>query len=258
VALQILLNPQRQDEMDRWLVTDGAFGTRTQKAIDFFRDKAMRQSGPPGVADPGLWRFLLDREKLQVIDAVDVTDPSALEGAVPPLSKWTDPIVLGGLSNGVDQLVREVRARVRGESTLMMLRLHGHGSPGLVAVSHGSRRVSPGIDPLLAQSVITLGLMPVFTPLLRQLGPLFCDFGFIELHSCRVGEGPQGESFVRRFTDVIGAPVRAGASRQPIAEVFTLTGKTFSAFPGGVGLQDWGFSRSEAVRPNELPPNRFF
>jgi hypothetical protein len=52
------------------------------------------------------------------------------------------------MSNGIAQLVTRVRDRVRGENSLLMLRLHGHRSPRLIAVSHGSRRVSPGIDPL--------------------------------------------------------------------------------------------------------------
>ena len=84
---------------------------------------------------------------LQVIDSVDVTDPSLLDFVVPEVSKWSDPIVIGGMSNGVAQLHMEVRARARDASSLLMLRLHGHGAPGLVALSHGSRNVSPGIDP---------------------------------------------------------------------------------------------------------------
>ena len=76
----------------------------------------------------------------------------------------------------------------------MMLRLHGM-RPWAGAVSHGSRKVSPGISPIEAQSVINLELMRTIKPLLAQLAPLFNNFGFVELHSCRVGLGPNGRHF---------------------------------------------------------------
>lgn len=252
VALQILLN--RSPAVSPRLVTDGAFGAKTRTAIDTFRREVMRVSGPAGVADPALWRFLLTRAGLQVVDAVDVTDPSLNETVVPEVSRWLDPIVLGGMSNGVEQLVTEVRARVRGERTLMMLRLHGHGAPGLAAVSHGSRRVSPGVDPFAAQSVIALHILPVLTPVLQRLAPLFHDFGFLELHSCRVGEGAGGASFVRKLAVAVGAPVRAAISKQAAAEVFTLTGPTTTGFPAGQSLREWGLSRAEAVKPGVPAP----
>lgn len=252
VALQILLNRSRS--VNPKLATDGAFGAKTSAAVDVFRDQEMMVSGPAGIADPAMWRFMLDGAGLQVVDAIDVTDPTVLEVAVPELEKWTDPIVLGGLSNGVEQLVQEVRARVAGQRTLMMLRLHGHGSPGLEAVSHGSRKVSPGIDPIAAQSIISLALMPTLLPLLQRLDPLFHDFGFVELHSCRVGEGPNGVTFVRRLADALQAPVRAALSKQEMVQVFTLTGPTFTGIPGGGSLRDWGFSREEGVREKIGPP----
>ena len=248
VALQILLNRDNDDV----LVTDGVFGLKTRAAVDVFRDKVMLQSGPRGVADPPMWRFMVERAGLQVIDAIDVTDPTVAEDVVPPISKWTDPIVLGGMSNGVAQLVTDIRARVRGKNSLMMLRLHGHGSPGLIAISHGSRRVSPGINPTLAQTVISMELLPTLTPLLQQIAPLMNNFGFVELHSCRVGEGAGGENFVRRLAQTFRAPVRAGVSKQHTTDVFTLTGNTFSGFPDGGALVDWGLSREEGVHPIDL------
>jgi hypothetical protein len=252
VALQILLN--RSKAIAPKLTTDGDFGDKTRAAVDLYRDKEMRTSGPKGVADPALWRFLLARAELQVIDAVDVTDPLLLETAVPELSKWSDPIVLGAMSNGVAQLVREVRARVKGNRSLMMLRLHGHGSAGLHAVSHGSRRVMPGVDPFLAQSVISVDIIPVLLPLLRQLEPLFHDFGFVELHSCHVAEGARGASFVRQLALAVQAPVRAAHNIQQAQDVFTLTGPTSTGFPGSGGLKDWGYGRKEGVRATYGPP----
>ena len=250
VALQILLN--RYATNTPLLVTDGDFGGLTKTAVNTFRDRVMRVSGPSGEADPAMWRFLLERAKLQVIDSIDVTDPTLLDYVVPEVSKWTDPVVMGGMSNGAKQLVTEVRARVRGQRSLLMLRLHGHGAPGLIALSHGSRRITPGIDPFLAQSVISNNIMPALMPLLQQLSPLMHNMGFIELHSCRVGLGATGAAFVKQFAQVMQAPVRAALSQQPHNKVFTLIGNTFTGIPGGGTIAQWGISRSEGVRPG--PP----
>jgi hypothetical protein len=254
VALQVLLN--RSPVIQPKLVTDGAFGKLTKSAIDTFRSKVMIQSGPDGVADPAMWRFLLDRASLQVVDAIDVTDPTLLDFVVPEVSKWNDPIVIGGMSNGVAQLLTEVRARARGAKSLLMLRLHGHGSPGLIALSHGSRKVSPGIDPIVAQSIITTALIPALTPLLKQLTPLMHNLGFLEFHSCRVAFGPSGANFVRQLANTLQVPVRAasGPSDQPFKSVFTLVGPTFNGIPGGMNLEEWGTSRAEGVRAFTGPP----
>jgi hypothetical protein len=50
VALQILLN--RDPAIRPRLVTDGSFGAKTVAAVNTFRERVMRQSGPSGVADP--------------------------------------------------------------------------------------------------------------------------------------------------------------------------------------------------------------
>jgi peptidoglycan hydrolase-like protein with peptidoglycan-binding domain len=247
VALQVLLN--RSSAVQPKLVTDGAYGKLTQAAVDTFRSKVMSVSGPPGEAEPALWRFLLERERLQVIDSVDVTDPVLLDIVVPEVSKWNDPIVIGGMSNGIAQLVTEVRARAQGDNSILLLRLHGHGSPGLIALSHGSRRVSPGIDPILAQSIINSALLPVVSPLLQQITPLMHNLGFIEFHSCRVAEGGGGINFVTRLANIVRVPVRAAQSKQPAETVFTLVGSTFNGMPEGQSLEDWGFSRQGGVRP---------
>ena len=59
---------------------------------------------------------------------------------------------------------------------------------------------------------------------------------------------------VQQLANVIRAPVRAGTSKQQMAAVYTLTGQTFSGFPGNVSLRSWGLSRNEAVGPGKLPP----
>jgi hypothetical protein len=252
VALQILLN--RDPAIHPKLVTDGSFGPKTGTAVDVFRAKVMRQSGPKGVADPPMWNFLISRAQLQVIEAVDVTDPAVVSWVLPYLSPAAILIESGGMSNGVAQLVTEIRARARGQQSLMMLRFHGHGGPGLVAISAGSRHSTGGIDGIAAQAVISLSLLQTLAPVLTQIRPLMHNFGFVELHSCRIAQGSNGMQFVKQLANVIHAPVRAGMSKQQMHTVYTLVGQTFSGFPGGATLRQWGLSRDEAVGPGKQPP----
>lgn len=250
VALQILLNRKNKNRV----VTDGTFGPLTSGAIDEVRQSLGVSTGPKGVADPRLCQLLVKDTGLQWIDTIDVTDPQTREDTEAPLSKWTTPIVLGGMSSGVAHLVKQIQTRTRPRE-LLMLRLHGHGAPGIVAVSHGSRHLyteeekkNPFLDPFQAQSILALKLMPTIKPLLAQLAPLFNNFGFVELHSCRVALGPGGASFVQLLANVLGVPVRAALSKQHTDEVFTLTGETLTAFPNGGRLLDWARSREESVR----------
>jgi hypothetical protein len=117
------------------------------------------------------------------------------------------------------------------------------------SISAGSRHSTGGIDGIAAQAVITLNLLQTLTPVLTQIGPLMHNFGFVELHSCRIAQGVNGMHFVQQLANTIRAPVRAGTSKQQMAAVYTLTGQTFSGFPGNVSLRQWGLSRDEAVGP---------
>jgi peptidoglycan hydrolase-like protein with peptidoglycan-binding domain len=253
VALQILLN--RDPAIRPKLVTDGSFGAKTAAAVDKFRAEVMLQSGPKGVADPPMWSFLLTRAELQVIDFIDITDPAVLVQALPNLTS-PFPILIesGGMSNGIAQLVTEIRVRARGEQSIMMLRLHGHGGPGLMAISAGSRHSTGGIDGIAAQSVMTPLLLQTLAPVLSQIAPLMHNFGFVELHSCRVAQGANGMGFVRHLANIIRAPVRAALSKQKMDKVYVLVGPTFSGFPGNATLRQWGLSRKEAVQPSKPQP----
>lgn len=255
VALQILLN--RDPAIRPKLVTDGSFGPKTGKAIDTYRERVMMQSGPTHVADPTMWSFLLARAQLQVVEAVDITDPLVLEETVPKLSPGAITVQIGGMSNGISQVVTDIRARARGQRSIMMLRFHGHGAPGLIAISAGSRRSTGGIDGIAAHSVLTLPMLQTFAPWLRQLGPLLNNFGFIELHSCRIAQGVQGAMFLRELANTFGAPVRAALSKQQMARVYTLVGQTRSGFPGNTTLRQWAFSRDEAVRSTQVDHSPF-
>jgi hypothetical protein len=247
VALQILLNRSRPGGIV--LKVDGYYGDKTAKAVQKYRDEVMRMSIPGEPAGPALWMDLLHRASLQVVDAVDITDPMVEELSSAALRPYGSPIELGGMSGGVGQLMADVRARA-GRGSMLLFRTHGHGAPGLVAVSHGKRslEISKGVDPVREQTVLNRKTVEMLRPALGQITPLMCDFGFVEFHACKVALGWAGISFLRTLAHIWRAPVSASSQSQSGEGInnFYLTGRVVTAYPGGVGLRAWAAGRNEA------------
>ena len=192
-----------------------------------------------------MWLRLIGGLDLQVIDVVDVTDPELVEAIVPDLSQFSVPILIGAMSNGVGQAITEIKARARGGGSLMLIRFHGHGAPGLAAVSHGTSRLNPGINPILAQSVFTVEVVKLLRPMLQGVAPLMHDMGSVEFHSCRVAQGINGHTLVRDLAGIWGAPVTAGLSRQKGGgtQNLILQQPSFTSFPVGANLKHWAQQR---------------
>ncbi|MBL8234257.1 MAG: peptidoglycan-binding protein, partial [Bryobacterales bacterium] len=226
VALQILLN--RFGATGTPLKVDGHYGRKTASAVAAFRREILKSPGPGSSTDLAFWQSMLRLTQLQTIEAVDVTDPMLTETAVPELQKQkANPIMLGGTSNGVDQLMRLIGLEARGMGSVLLLRFHAHGGPGLVAVSHGTRKISPGIDPnheLTVLNEITVGKL---RPVLESIAPIFANFGFVEFHACKVAQGGKGEKFLETLADIWRVPVTAPLSSQSATHaVFALSGAT--------------------------------
>jgi len=246
VALQILLN--RHKPQGILLDVDGAYGDRTAKSVQAYQADEMRISGRADIVSVPMWLHLLGRHSLQVIEAVDVGDPDLLDSIVPVLSDFTDPIVTGAMSNGLNQVMIEIRARARGDASVMLVRFHGHGAPGITAVSFGKRKLFPGVNPFKELSALNSDVIRVLRPALEGMAPLLCDFGFIELHACKVARGPSGIAFLRDLASIWKAPVTAGTGSQSAEgkNNFILKGELVTAFPGNVDLKTWAKSRKEA------------
>lgn len=247
VALQILLNRR----LGRTLVTDGVYGQLTADAVTRFRNDVMKASGSGDVTDGSFWQELIRGAGLQVTDAVDVTDPMLLDVVVPELGRFGRPIETGAMANGVIQVMTDIRAQVADKSKLLLMRFHGHGGPGVAAVSFGKRSLDlvKGIDHEATLAVINGKTVAAVAPQLRQMAPLFANFGFVEFHACRVALGAGGAALLRTLADIWNAPVSASTESQNAEgkSNFVLTGQIVTAFPGGVDLRRWAFSRSDAV-----------
>ncbi len=247
VALQILLNRTRPGGIV--LKVDGHYGDKTEKAVLKYHEEVMRMSVPGEPAGPALWIDLLNRAGLKVVDAVDITDPMVEDLSSSALRSYGSPIELGGMCGGVGQLMAEVRTRAR-QGSVLLFRTHGHGAPGLVAVSHGKRslEISKGVNPVKEQTVLNRKTVEALRPTLAQIEPLMCEFGFIEFHACKVALGWEGLSFLRTLADIWKVPVSASSQSQSGEGMnnFHLTGRVVTAYPRGAGLKAWAAGREEA------------
>jgi hypothetical protein len=250
VALQLLLNRVRR--INPGLTVDGHYGRNTANAVTRFREQIMQTSGRGDVVDGPVWLSLISGTDLQVLDIIDVTDPVVVESVVPDVAQFTVPILIGAMSNGVTQAITEIKSRARGNGSLLLIRFHGHGAPGLAAISHGTSRLNPGIDPILAQSVFTIEVVKLLRPLLQGIAPLMHDMGFVEFHSCRVAQGQNGSSMIRDLASIWLSPVSAGLSRQKGGGNlnFILQQPSFTSFPAQANLKTWAASRDALLSVN--------
>ncbi|MBL8834632.1 MAG: DUF4347 domain-containing protein [Alphaproteobacteria bacterium] len=247
IALQILLNRR----FGKILVTDGIYGQNTSDAVARFRNEVMKTSGSGDLADGPLWLELIRNAGLQAADAVDVTDPVVLDAVVPELGQFGRPIQTGAMTNGVIQVMTDIKAQVAEKSKLLLMRFHGHGGPGLASLTFGKRSLDlvKGIDHEATLTVLNGKTVATLAPALRQMAQLMADFGFVEFHACRVALGAAGAALLRNLADIWNVPVTASTESQSAEGKanFLLTGQLVTAFPGGVDLRRWAFSRAEKV-----------
>jgi hypothetical protein len=241
-VLQLLLNRAGNS-----LKVDGVFGPRTQAAMTGFQRK--RKLPHTGATDKQTWDRLFHEDRLPLIDLVDVFHDSYNGRENPPniglyeaqareiVNSGGSPIYLGGMSNGLVQMGEQLR----GASQILLLRIVGHGGPGVQAISMGK---GGWIEPVGRRDVrhlfphqttsINMGNIMMLPPSLRGI---FGPWGSLELHGCHVAQGIKGRDFVRKLADTVGVPVTAGTGSQESGMRFL--GPTYTAVPGEGTLERW-------------------
>lgn len=249
VALQILLNRRKLDGDP--LGVDGVYGPKTAAAVLTFREKVLRMSGSGDVADGDVFGPLLAGAGLCVVDALDVTDPDVLGDGQVLGAQGSRLVQTGAMSNGVGQVVADVARRASGHRSVVLLRFHGHGAPGRMGVSIGTRQMwkdaGIAVDPSKERSLLDLDVVKAASAELEKLRPYFADFGSAELHGCKVG---QDTKILSALASLWGVPVSASTEQQVGGdEALEFEGKVRTVFPGGGSLRGWAKSRAEALVP---------
>jgi len=223
------------------LAVDGIFGSQTFDAVKQFQSDPARNLLEDGVIGEHTWRALTSGRNLQVIDATDVTQPGDdLCEPVDVVQAGGRPIRMYGMCNGVRHALQQIRAEAQ-VGRVVLLRFHGHGSPGNMGVTTGtSSHPSSEFGNMFLDSLVRI-LVP--------LADLFHSWGSVEMHGCRVGQGSDGRRLVRGLSYALNVPVTAGIRTQYGGGLttFRFEGPTFTACPNGQSLKAWSQARPSPV-----------
>ena len=228
-AVQVLLNRAGAS-----LDVDGDFGTQTKDAVEAFQD-ARPGLTPDGVIGSETWPRLSANANLPIVDCIDVFDPSLYQLERRFLRGiGANPITIGGMSNGIEQAVRDIASRY---SDVFLLRFHGHGAPGVAGVSDGEGDVS---------SASSFEDDRATHAALSRLRRVFGPYGCIQYMHCETGRGREGARFLGTAADATGVPNSAAYNTQyagSLRETMRYEGATRSVCPSGQSLRNWANAR---------------
>lgn len=211
---------------------DGDFGQRTKTAVENFQ-RPRRPLVADGVVGQNTWPRLSAGVDLPVIDCIDIFDPDLerMEARDIRLAGGA-PILMAGMSNGVEVAVEEIRRAAR---NIFLLRFHGHGDSGVAGVSDG-RGVGAG-----HRTAIEPANIAALRPILARLRSAFGPYGCVQFMHCKTGSGPDGRRILADIAATLGVPVSAGIRDQLGGglDTFRFEGPTFTAIPGGGSLASW-------------------
>jgi hypothetical protein len=264
-ALQVLVNGYLRATR---LVVDGIYGPDTESAVAEVKARAGARGGGDQVLAP-TWAALTSVTRVSVISANDIYDPRHDE-VTPPELRGPGWIANSGMSGGVGQIVDDISTRVQALGPIALLRLYGHGAPGLMGVTGGTgtmrgplggtiyrdsegRELEDSLRPdrrwgspvrgdhVRDQTTISSESWVLIEPTLTRLRGLFAPFGSIELHGCRVGLGHEGQRLLGSLAETVRVPASAGLRSQTFGLTTSLRfeGPVRTVYPGDDDLAAW-------------------
>ena len=242
--LQVLLNSHSCVGADRKRLTvDGIYGRNTRAAVSS-ASRLMGVGDQTGkAATPPLIKTLLEDVDLMVITSVDLGDAALQDDVKVFISNLDDPIVLGGMCNGLLEMVRQVQGRAQA-GRVATLRLDGHGNLGrwlTISVGDIADLKGRAYEEIAAEemSYISSTNFDKVKTVIEPLGRIFAPYGFAEHLGCTLGAKPLTRAMLRKLADLWGVPIRVGIQTQPIGSPLTIHGPAFTAFPKGHTLLSW-------------------
>ena len=238
VLLQRLLNRNN----GAGLTVDGRLGGLTLAAAENYKTTLQASTDPPGLFGTRAWSNLARNADFCIVDVIDIGDPGVMMPIANAMkSAGGDPILLGQMCAGVDQMVAEILRR-SADKPIGLLRIIGHGNLGRwFTVSVGDVVDASAEDQAMmareTHSYIAWSNYRDLLPLLDQLTPRFAPFGSMEHGGCSLGSKPQTQQMMQALATTWRVPVSAGRGIQ--RSVFHFDGPTFSAFPRHGTLRSW-------------------
>jgi hypothetical protein len=248
--LQILLNSHACSGADgKRLTVDGAYGRNTRAAVIAAGKMIGVGDLSGGAATSALIQRLLADVDLSVITSVDLGDPKLQADVDQFRRNFDDPILLGGMCNGLAQMVLAVQSRAR-PGRVAALRLDGHGNLGewltvsvgdVVDLREGNRAARREYAAIAQEiySYVSATNFDKVNGMIQPLSVIFAPFGFAEHLGCTLGARPQTRAMLGKLASLWGVPFRVGIQTQPIGSVMDISGPAFTAFPHGHNLTSW-------------------
>jgi hypothetical protein len=170
---------------------------------------------------------------LPIVDSIDVWDPTFMKEDASYIRRaGGNPILIGGMCNGVEQAVSEIVGRGR---NVFLLRFHGHGAPGIGSSGTGHGELDPSL-----KERSDIWNSPVILTSLSRLSSIFGPYGCIQFIQCQTGRGPKGLALLSKMAAQLGVPVSAAVQDQPFTKAasFRLMGPIRTVTSKG-GLGEW-------------------
>jgi hypothetical protein len=251
--LQILLNSHDCSGANgRRLVVDGCYGRNTAAAVSAANRLLSVAATADDSASASVVRRLIADVDLDVIASVDFGDPT-IQIDIDSLTRdGNNPIALGGMCNGLQQMVGSVLSRGRSGRVASLL-FDGHGNLGRwLTISVGSVAHLPAGEyrdiEMEVLSYISSSNFSLVSGVIAPLGRLFARFGFAEHHGCSLGSRRETRAMLKKLADLWGVPVRVGVRKQMMGTM-NIAGPDFTAFPRSMSLRTW----SEQFQHLDLP-----
>jgi hypothetical protein len=122
------------------------------------------------------------------------------------------PLRIGAMDFGVDFMVDQLIQKVKRSGTIDLLRIHGHGVPGLQTVSSGMILEKKSL-PFLRSIISSYNFVHI-RKCLAGLQGLFAPNAQVWLMGCNVGASFQGSLLVNNLAKLWRVPVKAGFLEQ--------------------------------------------
>lgn len=147
-----------------------------------------------------------------VYDVVNVAERN-LRFLVPELSAMGGgPISIPETPNGVDLMVSKLKERVKKMGTIDMLRIHGHGAPGIQTISCGMHLQADELSS--SRSILSTYNFDILRATLMRLNGCFAPDAHVWLLGCEVGAQRQGWDLVYKLSTLWKVAVTAGVPTQ--------------------------------------------
>ena len=139
-------------------------------------------------------------------DIIDMTDSNLGNNRIQGLNNLSvasTQLQFYGMSNGVAQMVSDIKNALA-DGQIDVLRIWGHGGPGLQNVTAGAAGGSANADfsGLTQDNYDKVGI--------DGLTGLFTQGGWIELRGCSVGDGDPGKKLLTGLAALLSVDVYAG------------------------------------------------